>query len=129
MSNKPRNTETRSDKHSGKEPVSVGKILTYVVLFIGSIIMIFPFYWMISSSLKTRQEVSLFPPQFAPAKWFNFENYRLAANTAPFARYFINSVVVCFCSVAVVTCSTIQAQVSRQGNHLYRSAQHDDAAV
>ncbi len=87
----------------------LGQTLLYLLLLIGAIIMIFPFYWMISSSLKTRQEVSLFPPQFAPAKWFNFENYRLAANTAPFARYFINSVVVCFCSVAVVTCSTILA--------------------
>ena len=88
---------------------ALSQTLLYLLLLIGALIMIFPFYWMISSSLKTRQEVSLFPPQFAPSKWFNFENYRLAANTAPFARYFINSVVVCVCSVAVVTCSTILA--------------------
>ncbi len=87
----------------------LSQVLLYLLLLIGAVIMIFPFYWMISSSLKTRQEVSLFPPQFAPSRWFNFENYRLAANTAPFARYFINSVVVCVCSVAVVTCSTILA--------------------
>ncbi len=87
----------------------LSKVLLYLILIIGAVIMVFPFYWMLSSSLKSRQEVSLFPPAFAPSHWLNFENYRLAANTAPFARYFINSLVVCFFSVLIVTCTTILA--------------------
>ena len=88
---------------------ALSKVLLYLILIIGAVIMVFPFYWMLSSSLKSRQEVSLFPPAFAPSHWLNFENYRLAANTAPFARYFINSLVVCFFSVLIVTCTTILA--------------------
>ena len=87
----------------------LSKVLLYTLLVIGGVIMIFPFYWMISSSLKTRQEVGLFPPQFVPGNWLNFENYRLASNTAPFAQYFLNSVVVCFFSVLIVTVTTILA--------------------
>ena len=87
----------------------LAQVLLYVLLVIGAIIMVFPFYWMISSALKTRLEVSLFPPQFAPSKWLNFENFRLAFNTAPFARYFMNSVIVCFFSVLIVTTTTILA--------------------
>ena len=87
----------------------LGQVCLYLLLILGAVVMVFPFYWMLTSSLKTRQEVALFPPQFAPDKWLNFENYRLAANTAPFARYFLNSVIVCICSVSVVTFTTILA--------------------
>jgi Na+/alanine symporter len=69
--------------------------------------MVFPFYWMLTSALKTRLQVSQFPPQFAPDHWLNFENFRLAFNTAPFAQYFLNSLIVCFFSVLIVTFTTI----------------------
>jgi multiple sugar transport system permease protein len=87
----------------------MGKVCLYTLLVIGAVIMVFPFYWMLSSSIKIRQEVVLFPPQFAPSNWLNFENYRLAFNTAPFARYFLNSIIVCFFSVLIVTVTTILA--------------------
>lgn len=95
--------------HSYTMKNAMSKILLYTLLVLGAVIMVFPFYWMISSSLKTRLEVSLFPPQFAPSKWLNFENYRLAFNTAPFAQYFLNSIIVCFFSVLIVTTTTILA--------------------
>ena len=87
----------------------LSQVLLYTLLLIGAVIMVFPFYWMLSSSLKTRQEVGQFPPQFVPGNWLNIENYRLASNTAPFAQYFLNSVVVCFFSVLIVTVTTILA--------------------
>lgn len=87
----------------------LSQILLYALLVLGAIIMIFPFYWMISSSFKTRIEVSQFPPQFVPNNPFNLDNYRVAFKQAPFATYFLNSVIVCFCSVAVVTFTTILA--------------------
>lgn len=87
----------------------LSKVLLYTLLVIGAVIMVFPFYWMLSSSIKIRQEVVLFPPAFAPSNWLNFENYRLAFNTAPFAQYFLNSIIVCFFSVLIVTVTTILA--------------------
>ena len=95
--------------HSYTMKKVMGQVFLYLLLVLGAVVMVFPFYWMITSALKTRLEVSLFPPKFAPSQWLNFENFRLAFNTAPFARYFVNSIVVCFFSVLIVTVTTILA--------------------
>ena len=87
----------------------LSQILLYLLLVLGALIMVFPFYWMISSSFKTRIEVNSFPPQFIPGNPFNLDNYRIAFKQAPFARYFLNSIIVCACSVAIVTFTTILA--------------------
>lgn len=88
---------------------ALSQTLLYLLLVLGALIMVFPFYWMISSSFKTRIEVSTFPPQFFPGNPFNIDNYRIAFKQAPFARYFLNSIIVCACSVAIVTFTTILA--------------------
>ena len=81
----------------------------YLLLVIGALVMVFPFYWMIASSFKTASEMNLFPPTMAPRSWTNFDNYTTAWNTAPFATYFFNSIFVCICSVGVVMFTTILA--------------------
>ena len=103
MSNKSRNTETNSDRHIVKEPISIGKIFTYIVLFAGAIVMIFPFYWMITGAFKTWTEVNLIPPTLFPQNPFNIENFVYAFKTAPFGRYFINSMLALV--GCIVTCS------------------------
>ena len=85
------------------------RTLLYLLLILGALIMVFPFYWMIASSFKTAAEMNLFPPRMAPSNWFNFDNYVTAWHTAPFGTYFLNSIVVCFCSVGVVMFTTILA--------------------
>lgn len=42
------------------------RILIYALLIIGALIMIFPFVWMILSSVKTAVEVNTTPPTFFP---------------------------------------------------------------
>jgi multiple sugar transport system permease protein len=81
----------------------------YLLIVFGMLIMMFPFYWMISSSFKAAGEMNLFPPTFAPRNWLNFNNYRLAFQTAPFARYFLNSVMVTTGSVVITATTTILA--------------------
>ena len=88
---------------------AIGRALIYLLLFAGMIVMVFPFYWMIASSFKTAGEMNLFPPTMGPRDWTNFNNYRLAFQTAPFARYFINSVVVTTSSVLTTAITTIFA--------------------
>lgn len=73
----------------------VGRIVLYLTLCTGAVVMLFPFVWMVSSSLKTFQEVSLSPPTMLPAdpQWSNY----VEAWTAPpsgFGRYFLNSLIV-----------------------------------
>ena len=94
-----RDTEMRSDKKSPtREPISM-----YIVLFIGALIMIFPFYWMITGAFKTWTEVNLIPPTLFPQNPFNIENFVYAFKTAPFGRYFINSMLALV--GCIVTCS------------------------
>lgn len=52
----------------------LGRFLIYAVLTIGAVMMVFPFYWMISTSLKSRQEAGqsvpvLLPHKMQPANW------------------------------------------------------------
>ena len=86
--------------------IKISSILTYLFLVLGAIIMVFPFFWMITGSFKTSQEVSVFPPQWLPKSLY-FGNYKFAFETAPFAKYFLNSVIVVVSSVSVCTFTTI----------------------
>ena len=52
--------------------------------------MLFPFFWMLTTSLKTEAEALRVPPLWIPVS-FQWENYILAWNAAPFGRYFFNS--------------------------------------
>lgn len=63
--------------------------------------MLFPFFWMVASSLKTAAEVNTTPPTVWPMNP-TFDNYVYAFSKAPFARYFLNSAIV---TVACVICT------------------------
>ena len=85
---------------------TINKIIVYILLSIGSFIMIFPFIWMILSAFKTSQEIIAFPPKLFPSQ-FNFSNFIKAFQMAPFAKYFFNSVIVMIFSVICTTFTTI----------------------
>ena len=68
-------------------------ILVYTFLIALAFIMIFPFYWMINSSLKSMDEYYLTKPTFFPNE-IHFENYANAWAQAPFGRYMINTLIV-----------------------------------
>jgi len=57
----------------------------------GGILMMVPFLWMVTTSLKTRAEVFAVSPTLLPAnpRW---ENYADMWNALPFAAFFVNSV-------------------------------------
>lgn len=69
------------------------RFILYFFLILGSIIMILPFYWMITTSLKTSSEVIKMPPMWIPTS-FKFSNFSEALKAAPFGRYLINSLIV-----------------------------------
>ena len=64
--------------------------LTYVVLILGSIIMIFPFVWMILTAFKTQAEAMAIPPQILPSNW-NFDNFVTALESLPFVNLYVNT--------------------------------------
>jgi len=69
--------------------------LTYAALLAIAALFLMPFLWMLSTSLKPKSEVYLFPPTLLPADW-RFDNY-LAAWTYPrmdFSRWTLNSLII-----------------------------------
>ena len=71
-----------------KEPVNV---VGSIVLLIGSLIMVFPFVWMVLSSFKTVGDVYTYPPKWLPSEW-NFNNFQQVFDMIPFWTYYGNSI-------------------------------------
>jgi len=69
------------------------KILSYFMLAIVGIIVIFPIFWMLISSLKFTKELFLKPPTWTPHHP-TLNNYVSIFKNPLFLRYFINSVIV-----------------------------------
>ena len=68
-------------------------ILVYAFLCAMALVVLFPFYWMISSSLKTLAEYQQNPPTFFPQK-IMWTNYVEAFKTANLGRLFTNTLYV-----------------------------------
>lgn len=86
----------------------IKKALIYLSLIVGAVIAVFPFFWMLVSSFKTAAEISATPPTVFPSIW-TLENYVYAFRTAPFATYFVNSVIVTVSSIGLTGFTTILA--------------------
>ena len=69
------------------------KALTYAFLIVMAIIVLFPFYWMIISSLKTLDEYRLSVPTFWPQR-IMLSNYADAFTTANLGTLFVNTMIV-----------------------------------
>ncbi len=66
-------------------------LFTRITMVILAIITLFPFVYMILSSLMSFQEATSIPPTLIPKKLL-FSNYIEAMKAAPFARYFLNTI-------------------------------------
>ncbi|MEW5825417.1 MAG: carbohydrate ABC transporter permease [Candidatus Bipolaricaulota bacterium] len=77
-------------------------------MFLGCAIMLLPFFWMLTTSLKTEAQAMRMPPMWIPSK-LHWENYILAWNRAPFGRYFFNSFFVSIASTVGEVFTTILA--------------------
>jgi multiple sugar transport system permease protein len=75
-------------------------VLRYGVLVLGGLIMIIPFLWMISTSLKAPGAVLSSPPQIIPNQP-TLESYRRVAEAVPLLRMFTNSVIATSTAVTV----------------------------
>ena len=71
----------------------VSNVLIYAFLIFIAIIVLFPFYWMIISSLKELEEYKLSVPTLFPRKLM-FSNYAEAFTTANLGQLFLNTVYV-----------------------------------
>lgn len=68
-------------------------IVIYTVLILGTVVMIFPFIWMILTSFKTLSESLQFPPEILPESW-NLMNYKDVCEQLPFVNFFANTMLL-----------------------------------
>ena len=78
-------------KHSSKS----GKILVYLLLILGSAIMIFPFLWMFFTSFKTVPESMSVPATIFPSA-FRLDKYEEVLSKLPFVKLYWNTILLVF---------------------------------
>jgi multiple sugar transport system permease protein len=76
-------------------PRSLSGLISPVLLFAGAWVMVFPFIWMISSSLKPTDEVYDSEFSIIPKTFKGFENYYGVLFDQPYLIFLMNSLIVC----------------------------------
>ena len=92
-----RRIEITDTQTAPRNPIQWGKVLVYAILILGLVQAIFPFVWMISTSLMTQREIVL--GRLFPAE-AQFSNYVEAWSRANFSQFMWNSVRITAISLA-----------------------------
>jgi multiple sugar transport system permease protein len=89
-------------------------IFGHGMLILMSLLFIIPFFWLVSSSLKSDREIFTRNIQWLPSR-FQWNNYREAIEYIPFLRYLSNTLMICFANVAgaMLSCSLVAYGFSR----------------
>ena len=101
-------------KKNRKRTDAIQKLVIYLILVSGAVIVLFPFLWTFSTSLKTPDQVYQIPPRLIPDPADPL-NYLRVLVDRPFARWMLNSVFVVFISTIgmLLSCSLAAFAFSR----------------
>jgi multiple sugar transport system permease protein len=77
-------------------------------LLLGGIIMVFPLFWLFSTSLRPATELLIMPPTLLPAEW-TIANFEKVFATAPVMEYLWNSVVFATISTIFILVTSTMA--------------------
>lgn len=95
---------------------------SHVALVIVSIVIGLPFFWMATTALKSSTEVYIFPPVWLP-KVLRWDNFITAWQTAPFGRFYVNSVIITVSGVVLeVLIATLSAYAFARIEFPFRNA-------
>ena len=119
------------DSHTGYKQIelaarrrrAVRRAVTYVLLALWAVIVLFPFYWMVLTSVKS---YSAYSAERIPAFFTlspTLQNYHDAFTAVPLARYFLNTLVFTVATTAimlvVITLAAFAfARLNFRGKHL-----------
>ncbi|MDE1992210.1 MAG: carbohydrate ABC transporter permease [Rhizobiaceae bacterium] len=70
-------------------------VARHAILLLTSAVLLLPFVWMTSLSLKPPGEIFQASFSFLPRHWYAVENYTTALTAAPLPRYMMNGLIVC----------------------------------
>ena len=76
-----------------KKKKHLSKLIIFVLLILGTIICLLPFYWLVRSSFMKIEQIFMMPPEWIPDP-FTLENYRQAFTLLPFGTYFLNTLLI-----------------------------------
>ena len=94
---------------TGQRRKAVFKGFVYAFLIFWAVMVLFPFYWMVLSSIKSYGDYNAeFIPEFI-AKNPTFENYLSAFSAVPLADYFLNTVIFTLATTAIMLIVTVLA--------------------
>lgn len=100
------NQGSHPKKKSIKKKIEISTVILHVALIIGAAVMIFPFLWSITSSLKSVSQIFIVPPEFIPNP-FVWSNYPDSLKAMPFGRAYWNSfyITVLIVGIQLITAS------------------------
>ncbi len=89
-----RTADARILRRKAERARALERSVIHVILLVGSISMLFPLYWMVSTSLKPQHEVFLLPPTWFPSE-FQWIHYQQAfVDYFNFAQYGSNTMII-----------------------------------
>jgi len=84
------------------------QIVTYILLVFGALVVLVPLFWMLSTSLKSADELFLVPPPLLPAipRWANYIDVWVIQ---PFTGYFLNTIFITLLAMAgeIISCAIV----------------------
>lgn len=100
--------------HSIKKKRMLGHLAVHIVLILVGLFFLLPFFWMLSTALKSDQQIFVNPPVWIPdpVVWGNFVE---AVTAIPFFKYMGKTAIVAFMDVlgTVIACPLVAYGLSR----------------
>lgn len=74
-------------------PAKPSRVLMHVVVAVGALFMMLPFFWMVSAAVKRREDIFVLPPVWIPQEilWSNFVD---VWTRVPMAQAYVNSLKI-----------------------------------
>ena len=97
-----KNTDYTRIEKSSKARRRIGNGITYVLLSLWALIVLFPFYWMLLTSVKSYSAYNLeYIPKFYTLSP-TLQNYKDAFSAVPLAKYFTNTLIFTIATTAIM---------------------------
>lgn len=100
--------------HSAKKIKLTAHLAVHIVLILVGLFFLLPFFWMLSTALKSDRQIFVNPPVWIPDP-IMWENFGRAVTAIPFFRYMANTGWVAFMDVlgTVIACPLVAYGLSR----------------
>ncbi len=86
--------QTYTRARSGRSRERLRLIVVYGLMIALTVILAYPFYYLVTASFKTTEELFRYPPTLIPETW-TLDNFRNAFQVVPLFRMALNTFVIC----------------------------------